>query len=103
MPLSEVRVGSALSPPMALTASKTFWPSERTPITTSSEIAVALRSSRTRTTVPSRISRVIGSSASERVFHASQSLHLAAHPAHRVLAQGSITERMDRMPEAQKD
>jgi hypothetical protein len=51
----------ALSLPMALTTSKTFWPSARTPITTSSEIAVALRSSRTRTTVPSSISRTIGS------------------------------------------
>jgi hypothetical protein len=35
---------------------------------------VALRSSRTRTAVPSRISRTIGSSANERAFHASQSL-----------------------------
>src|SRR5712691_2467604 len=43
-------------------------------MTTSSEMAVALRSSRTRTTVPSRMSRTIGSSASERAFHASQSL-----------------------------
>src|SRR6202035_4413787 len=40
----------------------------------SSEIDVAFRSSRTRTTVPSRISRTIGSSASGRVFQASQSL-----------------------------
>src|SRR5204862_653021 len=50
------------------------WLSSRTPRTTSSEMEVALRSSRTRTTVPSRISRTIGSSASERAFHASQSL-----------------------------
>jgi hypothetical protein len=62
-----------LSPPMLLMASSTFWPSARTPMTTSSEIAVALRSSRTRTTVPSRINRTIGSSASERVFHAAGS------------------------------
>jgi hypothetical protein len=34
---------------------------------------VAFRSSRTRTTVPSRINRTIGSSASERPFQASQS------------------------------
>ena len=40
----------------------------RTPMTTSSEMEVALRSSRTRTTVPSRMSRTIGSSASERAF-----------------------------------
>src|SRR5258707_15550494 len=42
-------------------------------MTTRSEMEVALRSSRTRTTVPSRISRTIGSSASEREFQASQS------------------------------
>ena len=41
--------GFGESPPMFLTASSTFWPSSRTPMTTSSEIDVALRSSRTRT------------------------------------------------------
>jgi hypothetical protein len=44
------------------------------PSTTSNEIDVALRSSRTRTTVPSRISRTTSSSASERWHHASQSV-----------------------------
>src|SRR5579883_464376 len=48
-------------------------------MTTSSEMAVALRSSRTRTTVPSRINRTIGSSASERAFQASQSLFTLRH------------------------
>ena len=43
------------------------------PTTTSSEIGVAWWSSPTRTTVPSRMSRTIGSSASERAFQASQS------------------------------
>src|SRR5713226_6641260 len=62
-----------VSPPMFFTASNTFWPSSRTPSTTSSEIDVAFLSSRTRTTVPSRIKRTIGSSASERLFHVSQS------------------------------
>ncbi len=52
---------------------------ECTPRTTSSEMEVALRSSRTRTTVPSRISRTIGSSASERAFQASQSLFTLRH------------------------
>src|SRR5258708_10276902 len=66
-----VRQAPVLSPPMLLIASTTFWPSSRTPMTTRSEIEVALRSSRTR--VPSRMSRTIGSSANERVFHASQS------------------------------
>jgi hypothetical protein len=42
-------------------------------------MAVALRSSRTRTTVPSRINRAIGSSASEGAFHASQSLFTLRH------------------------
>jgi hypothetical protein len=74
-----VRQASALSPPMLLIASSTFWPSARTPRTTSSEIEVALRSSRTRTTVPSRIRRTIGSPASERVFQASQSLFTLRH------------------------
>src|SRR5271165_750730 len=36
------------------------------------EIAVDFLSSRTRATVPSRIKRMIGSAANERVFHASQ-------------------------------
>jgi hypothetical protein len=40
----------------------------------SSEIEVALRSSRTRTALPSRMSRTIGAPESERAFHASQSL-----------------------------
>ena len=48
-------------------------PSARTPSATSNEIEVALLSSRTRATVPSRIRRTIGSSASERAFQASQS------------------------------
>jgi len=48
-------------------------------MTTSSEMEVALRSSRTRTTVPSRMSRTIGSSASGRAFHASQSLFTFRH------------------------
>src|SRR5262249_9610920 len=61
------------------TASNTFCPSSRTPSTTKSEIKVALRSSRTRTTVPSRINRTIGSSASERVFQAFQSLSTFRH------------------------
>jgi hypothetical protein len=52
-----------------------------------SEMAIALRSSRTRTTV---INRTIGSSASERAFQASQSLFTLRHtPAHRVLADGA--------------
>src|SRR5215207_5251482 len=71
---STLRQASALSPPMLLIASSTFWPSSRTPRTTRSEMEVALRSSRTRTTVPSRINRTIGSSASERAFQASQSV-----------------------------
>ncbi len=67
------RQAASLSPPMFLTASSNFCPSSRTPSATSSEIVVAFLSSRTRTTVPSRIHRTIGSSARERAFHASQS------------------------------
>src|ERR1700693_2524188 len=53
--------------------------STRTPRTTRSELEVALCASRTRTTVPSRIRRTIGSSASERVFQVSQSLFTLRH------------------------
>ena len=48
-------------------------------MTTSSEIAVAFLSRRTRTTVPSRISRTIGSSFSGRAFQASQSVCTLRH------------------------
>ena len=60
------------SPPTPL-ITRASSPSARTPSATSNEIEVALLSSRTRATVPSRISRTIGSSASERAFQASQS------------------------------
>ena len=73
------RHASLVSPPMFLTANSTFWPSSRTPSTTKSTIEVAFRSSRTRTTVPSRIKRMIGSSASEREFQASQSAFTFRH------------------------
>ena len=82
--------------PCFLSASNTFWPSSRTPMTTSNDIEVALRSSRTRTTVPSRISRTIGSSASERAFQASQSAFtFRHHPAHRVLADRTAEQRRE--------
>jgi hypothetical protein len=75
-PLDEIVEDSAPCPGAfaahALDREHTFWPSSRTPIATSSEMEVALRSSRTRTTVPSRMSRTIGSSASKRAFQASQ-------------------------------
>ena len=75
------RQASVLSPPMFLTASNTFWPSARTPMTTSSEIA--LRSSRTRTTVPSRdqpYDRLRGERAG--VAGIPSALHLPPYPAH---------------------
>src|SRR5438132_5611289 len=56
------------------TARRTYWPSCLTPRAMSSEINVDFLSSRTRTTVPSRINRMLGSSAKERAFQASQSL-----------------------------
>jgi hypothetical protein len=70
---SNARHAASLSPPIFLTASRTFWPSRRTPSATSSDREVDLRSRRTRTTVPSRISRMMSSPASERFCHASQS------------------------------
>ena len=60
--LRSVREAASLSPPMFLTAKRTFWPSCPRPKATSKEIDV---SRRTRTTVPSRIKRMIGSPANE--------------------------------------
>ena len=78
-------------------ASSTFCPSRRTPSTTSSEIEVALRSSRTRTTVPSRIRRTMSSPARSRRPQASQSdLHLAPGPADHVLADRAPEQRRQR-------
>jgi hypothetical protein len=54
-------------------ASSTFWPSRRTPIAASTDTLVARLSIRVRTTVPSRISRTMSSSARLRAHHASQS------------------------------
>ncbi len=79
-PMSEGRSGSScptprhavsFSPPMFFTANSTFCLSRRMPGTTSSEMFVALRSSRTRTIVPSRISRTTPSPAKSRPFQAS--------------------------------
>ena len=64
---------------MFFTASSTFCPSRRTPSTTSSEMFVALWSSRTRTTVPSRMSRTTSSPAKSRSFQASQSVLILRH------------------------
>lgn len=68
------RQASVVSPPMFLTASRTFWPSARTPMTTSSEIEVAFAVESDTNHVPSRTRRTIGWSASERAFQASQSV-----------------------------
>src|ERR1700748_2097438 len=71
---------------MLLIASNTFWPSSRTPRTTSSETEVALRSSRTRTTAiqDQPHDRLFGKRAG--VPGVPVALHFAPHPAHRVLA-----------------
>src|SRR4051794_4642074 len=73
-PSRTARQAASPSPPMSLTASSTFCPSRRTPSTTSRETLVALRSTRTRTTVPSRISRTTSSPARSRRHQASQSV-----------------------------
>ena len=64
---------ASLSPPIFFTANSTFLPSRRTPMATRREIDVALLSSLTRTTVPSRMRRMIGSLATDRLFQPSQS------------------------------
>src|SRR6516225_4146609 len=96
---STARQASVVSPPMFLIASRIFWPSSRTPITTSSEIDVAFRSSRTRATVPSRIE----DQARNRLFGERTgvpgipvTLHLSPYPPHRVLAYGAAEQRLQR-------
>ena len=74
---STPRQAASLSPPMLRTASRIFCPSRRMPSTTRSEMLVALRSSRTRTTLPSRISRTTSSCARSRRVQASQKLWAA--------------------------
>ena len=87
-PSSTPRQAASLSPPMFFAAKSTFCPSRRTPSTTSSEMLVALRSKRTRTTVPSRIRRTVASPAQalspretprSRPFQASQSVLAFLH------------------------
>src|SRR3954451_23137961 len=77
--IRDLAASASLLPPMFLAARSTFCPSRRTPSTTSSEIAVALRSRRTRTTVPSRMRRMIGSADRSRRVQASQSLFTLRH------------------------
>jgi hypothetical protein len=61
-----IRQAAALSPPMFLTANRTFWPFCLTPRATSKENEVDFLS-------PSRIKRMIGSPARDRLFQTSQS------------------------------
>src|SRR5215475_669108 len=72
-----------------------FCPSTRTPSATSSEMAVALRSIRTRTTVPSRIRRVREIAHVPRVPVA---FDLAPHAAHRILGNRAPEQRGKRAP-----
>ena len=98
---SSARQAASLSPPMLLIASSIFWPSARTPSATSNEIGVAFLSSRTRATVPSRISRTIGSSASERAFQGVPvALRLAPDAADHVLADRRGKHRVQRASHA---
>src|SRR5271166_3848605 len=96
---SSARQAASLSPPMDLIASSTFWPSARTPSATSSETAVAFRSSRTRATVPSRIKpddRLLGERAP--IPGIPIALHLAPGPADHVLADRPSERRGKRPP-----
>jgi hypothetical protein len=63
-----------------------------------SEIKIALRSSRARTTVPSRIRRTIGPAPNKGGCQASQSL--SPRPAHRVLADCPAEQRHQRATHA---
>jgi hypothetical protein len=64
---------------MSLIESRIFCPSRRTPMAASTEIAVAFRSIRVFTTVPSRISRTMSSPVRPRAHHASQSVFTLRH------------------------
>src|SRR5438552_14167492 len=88
-----VRQAWLVSPPIFLTASSTFWPSWRTPSTTSSTIEVALRSTLTRTTVPSDQAddRFRGERAG--IPGIPIGLHLSPHPAHRIFADRTAKHR----------
>jgi hypothetical protein len=59
---------------MFLIDNRIFCPSRRTPMAASTEIALAFRSIRVFTTVPSRISLTMSSSAKLRAHQASQSV-----------------------------
>ena len=83
-----------------LALKKTLRLSTRTPSTTSSEKAVALRSIRTRTTVPSRIRRAISSFPRSRVPRVPVAFDLAPHAAHRVLGNRALEQRGKRAPHA---
>jgi len=97
---SNARQTASLSSPMFLIASSTFWPSLRTPSATSNEMKVAFLSRRTRTTVPSRIIRMIGSLMSERAFQASSQKALGQfdhlletnHPVIAIASESSIPD-----------
>ena len=91
-----VRQASVLSPPMLLIASKTFWPSARTPMTTNNEIEVAAvkPDARHGAVEDKAHDRLIG----ERTGVPSLpvALHLAPHPAHRVLANRTAEQGRER-------
>ena len=94
---SSARQAASLSPPMFFTASRTFCPSRLMPRTTSSEIDVALRSSRTRTTVPSRMRRtIVFVGEITLVPGVPVGLDLAPHAADRVFADGAAEEGRQR-------
>jgi hypothetical protein len=87
--LESRRVKLRCSPPMVLTASSTFWPSARTPMT-SSEMEVAWRSSphaNDRAVKNEPDDRFIGQRL--RVPRIPVGLHLALNPARRVLGEAA--------------
>jgi hypothetical protein len=87
---------SVLSPPMFLSASNTFWPSSRTPMTTSNDIEGPCgRAGPTPRCRPGSAAR----SAPRRAGRRSRppvGLHLPPHPAHRVLANRTAEQRRER-------
>ena len=92
-----VRQASVLSPPMLLIASSTFWPSSRTPMTTSSEIGGRFA------VEPDAHHGAVENEPHDRFFgkragvpRVPVGLHLAPDPAHRILADRAAKQGRER-------
>ncbi len=88
--LQDMAPGRLGLPAHVLTASRTFWPSRRTPTATSSGTDVTRLSRRALTPVPSRISRTRSSPDKSRAYQLSQSVF--------TLRQARLTASLPTLP-----